>query len=220
MAGKKRHRWLGWEQEFLRQNYAGYQNIVLAAVLGCTEAQLASKANAMGLRKTPELLSQLARDRSSVPDHGGVQTRFKKGQVPPNKGQRRPGFAPGNMARSQFKPGNRPHTWVPVGSYRVVEGVLEVKYSDDPGPPGMRWKAYARVVWERANGPLPSGHAVVFLPGRATVDPKLVTLDAVECISRLELMRRNSIHRMPPELADVARLRGRLTRAIHAKEKE
>lgn len=46
-----------------------------------------------------------------------------------------------NCRRTQFEKGSRPHTWLPVGSYRVVPGgsghttlILEKKVNDLPGP--------------------------------------------------------------------------------------
>jgi hypothetical protein len=121
----------------------------------------------------------------------------------------------------QFRPGNRPWTWLPVGSFRVnADGILEQKYADDPGPPKARWRAYTRIVWEQAHGAIPNGHAVVFRPGRHTTDPAQVTLAAIECISRAELMARNTVHRYPKEIAGLVKLRGALNRQINAKARE
>lgn len=125
-----------------------------------------------------------------------------------------------NSRKTQFKRGTVPHTWVPVGSVRVVEGVLERKFSNVPGAPHLRWRPVARLVWEGAHGPVPAGHVVAFKPGMHTTELDLITLDRVELLSRAELVRRNSIHHWPPELADVARLRGSLKRAINRKMKE
>lgn len=210
-----RRNWLAWEVEFLRQCYADHETHHLAVVLGRPADRVLAKAHALGLHKSTELLSQVARARSTLAGHGGIATRFAPGHTPANKGKKMPGFAPGRMAQSQFKPGHRPHTWVPVGSFRVVEGILERKYSDDPGPPNARWRAYSRLVWEAAHGPVPAGHVVAFRPGCRTTDPQAITLDVLELATKAEIALRNSIHRMPPELADVARLRGRLTRAIN-----
>jgi hypothetical protein len=60
---------------------------------------------------------------------------------------------------------------------------------------------------------------VVFRPGRATTDPALVTLDAVELITRREIMARNTMHRLPEPLARTIQLRGVLTRAINQRTK-
>lgn len=82
----------------------------------------------------------------------------------------------------------------------------------------MRWKPVHRLVWERANGPIPAGHAVVFRPGRKTADPELITLDAIELVTRAELMKRNTIHRYGPEIASIQKLRGSIRRRIKQAE--
>lgn len=217
-----RRKWLEWETELLTRNFADSRTCDLAKVLDRTEARVLAKANKLGLKKSRTLIAEMARERTSAPGHGGLATRFKPGTVPPNKGKKMPeGWAPGRMASTQFKPGSKPVTTLPIGSFRVVEGeVLEQKYSDEPGPPGKRWRAYGRLVWEAANGPVPEGHAVVFKPGMKTLAPALVTLDRLELVTRAELMQRNTIHQMPPQLAEIARLRGSLKRAINHKAKE
>lgn len=109
-----------------------------------------------------------------------------------------------------------------MGSFRVTDdGLLEQKYSDDPGPPKARWRSYARIVWEREHGPIPAGHVVAFRPGQATADPPLVTLDRLELLTRRQLLGRNSVHTIyPPELARLVQLRGVLTRAISDRSKK
>lgn len=66
---------------------------------------------------------------------------------------------------------------------------------------------------------MPKGHLVVFRPGRKTLDAELITLDAVELITRAENMARNTMHRLPKELAQVHQLRGVLTRTINQRQK-
>lgn len=210
--------WKECEEEFLRQNYADSLTVDLAQVLGMTIKRILAKANAMGLRKTTELIAATARERTSRPGHGSHKTRIQPGQAPWNKGTNF--VSGGRSAETRFKPGNRPSTWVPVGSYRIVEGNLERKVNDLPGPNTVRWKPVARLVWEAAHGPIPPGHAVVFKPGRKTTDAALITLDALELLTREQLMQRNTIHRYPPEFADLARLKGQLMKAINHRTKK
>ncbi len=216
-----RHVWLDWEVEFLRRHYADALTVDLATVLGLPANRILAKANALGLHKSVALIAETARERSTRPDHGSKATRFKPGLVPANKGLRRPGYAPGDMAKTQFRPGNKPHTWVPVGSFRVVpDGQLEQKFSDDPGPPNARWRSYAALVWEAAHGPVQPGHVVAFKPGMSTTDPELVTVDRLECLTRSELMARNTVHAYGPVIASIAQLRGAINRQINKRIKE
>lgn len=204
----------------LKAHYADTLTVDLAPLYGRTIKQVLAKANALGLHKSIELIAETARERSSRPGHGSQATRIQPGQEPWNKGTHY--TAGGRSAETRFKPGVRPHTWVPIGSYRLVEGpVLEQKVNDLPGPNSVRWKPVSRLVWEAAHGPIPDGHAVVFKPGRQTVELELITPDALECLSRAELMRRNSFRAtLPPEWQKLVQLRGVLTRTINRKTKE
>ncbi len=213
--------WREWELDFLRRHYPEVPTEPIAAALGRPLRSVLAKAHALGLRKTRELIAAIASERSRRPGHGGQAHQFKAGLVPWNKGTKGlVGVQPACRA-TQFKPGTKPHTWVPVGSFRVTpDGVLERKFSDDPGPPSARWRNYAALVWEAEHGAVPKGHIVVFKPGQKTVDPALVTLDRLECISRADNVRRNSVHQLPPELREIVHLRGRLTRAINTKARQ
>ena len=134
-------------------------------------------------------------------------------------GRRRTEEARQRVARTQFKP-RAPHesrNYRPIGSLRVSrEGYLERKVSDDHPVPARRWVGVHRLVWEQAHGPVPPGHAVVFKPGRRTTVEAEITLDRLECITRADLMRRNSYHtNLPPEVARLVQLRGVLNRKIN-----
>ena len=74
---------------------------------------------------TPELVHVYKKNHKI---RSGNDTRFKKGQVPPNKGTHP--VTKGRMAETQFKKGNRPHNWRPVGSERNVIGLVEIKVAE------------------------------------------------------------------------------------------
>jgi hypothetical protein len=221
----KRHHWTEAEEALMRRHYPDSDTADLATALGVTARQVLSKANAMGLHKTPAFRSEQRRQLMLAnPDHGAHRHAFPKGHQPANKGVKRPGWAVGRMAEHQFKPGNRPITWVPIGSYRVTpDGVFERKFSDDPGPNTNRWKPVARLVWEQHVGPVPPGHIVVFRPGQRPerVDQvEAYVVERLECISRRENLRRNSHHQYGPEMSRLVQLRGVLTRVIRNREKK
>ena len=200
-------RWQPWQLALLLRNYADSTNADLAAALGRNVPSVMNKAVKLGLVKT-------AQHRAAARQG----TQFKPGAVPWNKGV--PFTSGGRSAQTQFKPGHRPQTWVPVGSLRINgDGYLDRKTNDEP-PSHRHWTSVHRLVWEAAHGPVPAGHAVVFLPGRRTTVEADITLDALELLTRAELMRRNSVHtRMPPELVALVQLRGALNRQINARSK-
>jgi hypothetical protein len=217
---KPYHVWTWAELELVKRNYHNSLTRDLATALGLSIEQVYRKAHQLGLQKEPGFTAEVARERALDPAHPMRATSFKKGNVPVNKGVTRPaGWSPGNMARTQFKKGNISHTWKPVGSYRVnADRYLEVKFCDAPGPWMNRWKSVHVLIWEQANGPVPAGLVVAFKKGRYSIKPEEVTLDALECISRRELMARNTIHNLPVPLKEVSQLRGALARAIKRRE--
>ena len=194
--------WTDGDLATLRALYANTNNTELGALFGRSPRAVGAMAGKLGLSKSSDFMQS-------------HQTRFKKGLTPWNKGaQYKPG---GRCAETQFKPGNRPHTWVPIGSYRIDKtGTLQRKVSDDPGGPHKRWRSVHELIWIEHNGPVPKGHVVVFRPGRKQTDPALITIDCIECITRADLMRRNSAWtNLPPEVARLVQLRGALNRQIN-----
>jgi len=219
MTARRRY-WTPAEVEQLRRRYADEPTDAIAQALGRQLRHVHAKAVTLGLKKTHEAKSAASRKAMADPGHGGRRSQFQPGQVPWNTGTKGKAGQHENSRATQFKPGARPVTWVPVGSYRIdPDGCLQVKYSDEPGSPTRRWMGVHRAVWEAAHGPVPAGHVVVFKPGRFTTQLEEITLDAVELVSRAELMGRNSIHQMHPQLAEVSRLRGTLKRAINQRAK-
>jgi len=223
---RRKHRWQPWEEEFLRQHYATTMTADLAEALGIGHKSVQAKAIALGLRKSRQLLAEMTRRAISDPNHGSRAHQFAPGIVPANKGIKHGrGWAPGRMSEGQFQPGNKPHTWVPVGSLRIVVNKnggpeLQRKVNDDPGPAGVRWKPVARLVWEAAHGPVPQGSIVVFRRGMRTTEVAEITPDRLECITRQQLMQRNTIHQLPPEFSEVARLKAALAKAIAARQRK
>jgi hypothetical protein len=188
-----RSRWTEAELQLLRQRFADTPTADLARELQRPYSTVAAKAAELQLAKSPAYLASPAARR--LAGQIGTATRFAPGHEPWNKGQ---AFEPGGRSvQTRFRPGqlngHAARLAAPVGSYRVTrDGTLARKISDLPGAPNQRWRAVARLVWEAAHGPLPAGHAVVFKAGRRTTDSALITLDALELVTRAELMRRTT----------------------------
>ena len=168
----------------------------------------------MGLSKSEEFLKNATHIGFQPGSQIGRKYQFKKGHRPHNTGKK--GWqAGGNSSKTRFKKGNRPHTWLPVGSHRFSkEGILQRKISDTGHPP-QDWKSVHSLLWEKHNGPVPPGHIVVF----KNRDRSDIRIENLELITRAENMRRNTIHNLPDDLADVIRLRGRLNRQINKRMK-
>lgn len=216
-----RKRWTDIEITILRRFYPDHMTRAIADALGRTERQVYHKAYALGLKKTPEYLASPQASRWRRGDDVGKATRFKKGMTPWNKGKPGSTGTHPNSRRTQFKKGHMSgaaqHNYVPIGSTRVTRyGALERKVTDDPGLyPAKRWRPVAHLVWEQENGPIPKGHIVRFRDGMHTTVEDEITIDKLECISRAENMRRNSLHRYPKEIALAIQMRGALNRKIN-----
>ncbi len=156
--------------------------------------------------KTKQQIKTFVHNRGIVSGRTGF---FEKGNVPHNKG-RKGWQAGGNSSKTRFKKGIRPHTWVPVGSERFSKEGIRQRKVTDTGPSRRDWKSVHSLLWEEHYGPVPKGHIVVFRNG----DRADIRIDNLELITREENMRRNTIHNLPEELADVCRLRGMLNRRI------
>ena len=216
-----RQYWGEVEVVMLKQHFADTSTEVLAQFYGRPASAVLSKAHALGLHKSRELRARMAREATADPSHPSHRSRFQKGAVPANKGLRRPGWSAGNMKATQFAKGNKPHTWVPVGSLRITfDGLLCRKLNELPGPSKMRWFPVHRLVWEAVHGPVPAEHVVAFKPGRRTTVEAEITLDAVELLTRAQIMARNTIHNLPRELASLMQLRGALNRQINKLRKQ
>lgn len=217
--------WTQIELTILHRYYPDHPTRAIAEALGRTDRQVYQKARSLGLKKSNAYLDSPHACRLRRGDNVGKAHRFEKGHVPANKGLRRPGWAPGRMAETQFKKGvmagAAQHNYVPIGSLRVTKyGALERKVTDDPSIyPAKRWRPVAHLVWEAANGSIPDGHLVRFKPGMHTTVEGEITLDRLECIAYAENMRRNSLHRYPKEIALAIQLRGAFNRKIRNVEK-
>lgn len=210
MKKHKRQPWTDTEIEQLQARYANTSTATLADEFGCSIDRINHKVARLGLKKSPEYLESPAACRLRRGDNVGASHRFKPGQVPANKGVRRPGWHAGNMQKTQFKKGQKSHNWMPLGSERFSkEGYLQRKMTDTGYPP-HDWVSVHLLLWREHHGDVPAGHAVAFKNG----DKADIRIDNLECVTRRELMARNSIHNLPEELKEVITLKGAITRRI------
>lgn len=207
---RKRFVWSPDDVLVLKTCYADSAASVVALMIGCSVNQVYRKAHKLGLTKSEKFYeSQLSGRLKGV---SGIEGRFKKGAAPWNKGLK--GVTTGGQI-TQFAKGSKPHNWLPIGSERLLDGYLQRKMTDTGYPP-RDWRPVHVLNWEALNGPVPPGHALAFRDGNKTnIDP--VNL---ELISRKELMARNTIHNLPPQIKEVIHIRAGLVRMINRKEKE
>ena len=203
---RKPHMWTDAQVALLRSLYPDTRTVELAALLGRSLRQVQCKAYTLGLRKS----ESFAMPRL---DGSFVAGRFKRGAAPWNKGVRYD--AGGRSVQTQFKPGEKPRNWHPIGYEHIAsDGYLQRKVSDT-GSKRRDYVAVHRLIWTQHYGPVPEGHHIVFRDG----DRTNFDIDNLECISQAESMRRNSVHNLPAELVELVRLRGALNRQINKQVK-
>ncbi len=169
MAGKKgikMRRYTQQERGFLRSHVRGRSYAELAALFNSHFSPAITQAQVKSFCANNKL-------------RNGRDTRLKPGHTTWNKGLQ----GVNGFSSTRFKKGNRPQTWRPVGSERINrEGLIEVKVAEP-----RTWRPKQRVLWEAANGPLPSGHVVLF----ADRNTRNFTLENLVAVPRKELLMLN-----------------------------
>lgn len=195
--------------------YPEHTSAEIAAQLGIDEGQVVRQAQQMELKKSTAWKS--ARQKKiwqDNPDHGARRHQFQRGHATWNKGKPNP--PRGRSAEAHFKPGQKPHTWLPIGSTRINgEGTLERKVSDTRVT-RHDFVPVHHLIWRmHGRGRIPPGHVLRFVDGnKSNVD-----INNLELISRAELMRRNSLHNQPPEITAVYQAIGAINRQINRRLK-
>jgi len=156
------HKYTAEQKEFLKSN-----------VYGRSHAELTELFNGIfGLQLER---SQIAAFIKNNKLNTGRDGRFKSGHVPANKGKK----GMGGWEPTQFKKGNRPWNYKPVGTERVNgDGYVDIKVADP-----NKWKGKHILLWEAANGPVPKGHVVIFADG----NKRNFDLNNLLLVSRKEL---------------------------------
>ena len=124
----------------------------------------------------------------------GRTGRFKPGHETWNEGIEFE--AGGRSSEHQYKPGNNPHTWRPIGSYAEGKnGNLKIKFSDEPGRSNRNWEYVHRLIWvQHHKQDIPKGHIVRFKDG----DNRNFDIDNLQLVSRSEHIVVNNIIRKQP----------------------
>lgn len=218
---QKKNSWSHEDVEILRKLYPDNTAKVVANALGRDAASIYRKAYALKIGKSEAFWKSDASGRAQKgkQDQRIKATQFKKCHATWNKGIPGSTGTHENSRKTQFKKGRRPEEssrYAPIGTLRISkDGYLERKVTDDHPIPSRRWDAVHRIVWEAAHGPIPPGHIVVFKPGQKTAIESEVTSDKLDCITRAENAKRNSVHRFGPEVSRLYQLKGAIARQIN-----
>jgi hypothetical protein len=217
-----REYWTAEQIEIFRREFPLRSTAEVAELIGRTVQACVGRAAKLGIAKNPEYKTRAWREcgQRLAASPIAVANRIQKGNIPPNKGVRRPGWFAGRMRETQFKKGQIPGNYLPVGTVRTnADGYLRIKIaaeSDGKGASDKAWEFVHRRVWEKARGPIPPGHRIWWKDG----NHKNCALENLELLSDQEHMARTTIHNLPPELKQMIQLTGALKRKIKNRERK
>ena len=201
--------WTEKEIKFLTDNYSDMNTTDIAKILNRPMGGVYGKAYIMGLKKSKEYLAvMLEREAKKLADFG-KNYQFKKGRVPYNYGQKMSDILYEKIQKTMFKKGRKPHNTRKEGDEsKSIDGYTYVKIADND------WRLKHRVLWEKANGPIPDDHIVVFK------DNNQLNFDInnLQLISKSENMLRNTLHQYPELIQQIIKLNNKLKKKINAKQ--
>lgn len=138
------------QERFIRDNLVGVGNADLANMINKLYCLEITRNQIKSYKKNHKLSS-------------GLTGRFEQGHVPANKGKHQ--AITGNMGKTMFKHGHRPHNYDPIGTEKIkTDGYVWIKISNT-GQFHKRWKQKHRLIWEKENGPIPKDHRILFADG-------------------------------------------------------
>lgn len=139
----------------------------------------------------------------------GFTGRFEAGREPHNKGVKVTDEAvKAKTLRTAFKPGNRPHNCVPIGTEAIRSNrYVKVKVGE---PNKWEWKS--RLVWEAAHGPCPEGYVLFHMNGDPTDD----RLENIALVRKgdISIANRKGLLTCDADLNEVALNIARVTSAV------
>lgn len=191
------------QEQFIKENY-----------LKLPAKTLGHKVNATGSRITRYLKAHNLHVPREVIERNIANSRFKKGQVPANKGKKQSEYispeAIEKTKATRFKKGHLPHNTLYNGAivsrpdstgriYKYIRLDLGV------------WDLFHRVIWEQHKGSIPEGSIVCFKDGNSDN----VKIENLELVSREENMLRNSRYQIPEELIPTKALIAQLEKKLN-----
>jgi mRNA-degrading endonuclease RelE of RelBE toxin-antitoxin system len=201
--------WTIEEINYLKLTYSDCTTDAIAKSLGRTLSQVYNAANKLGLYKS-EAYHKAEMERQAIRLKAfGSDYRFKKGQIPINKGVKISPELYEKLSKTMWKKGNEPCNTKYDGHIRISkEGYKEIRIRKG------KYRLLHIVEWEKVNGPLPKGHCLRNRNGnKLNTDP-----DNWELITRSENMKLNTIHRFPDSIKSTIKLLSKLKHQINEKQ--
>lgn len=198
--GPGRQPWTVEDDALLRALYPDLPSTEVAVRLGRTLRATYARAKELHVGKSAAYFASPAAGR--LDGVRGAGSRFKAGNVPPNKGKPMP-FHPASAA-TRFKKGLVPHNAKPVGHERLTkDGYLQILVEGTNPYTGYQRRHVLKHkwLWEQANGPVPKGMALKSLDGdRLNTDPANWVALPLAILPRLNARHGRDYDNAPSEL--------------------
>jgi len=203
----------------LKKRYPNEDTKELAEELGLPIDRIYYIVNKHGIKKSQAYLDNWRLSgRGRMIEHGKAH-RFTKGHKSWNKDKNPKDYMTAEsydkLKPTQFKKGGLPPNTKHDGAISLRHDKTGVKYYYIRIAKA-NWILYHQKIYQDAYGPIPKKHIIVFKDR----NPLNVTLENLECITRIENMHRNSLHRLSPEIKQTIRTLTKLKKTIRNGKKQ
>lgn len=190
-----RKNWTKSELDFLKEIFPDTPTKIIASELNRNYSAIANKAILLGLKKSQDYKDRLLVEQSKqLNEH--AYGRFRKGDVPHNKGKKMTVEMYEIAKKTMFQKGCLPHNTCKDWQEVLRKQKSGKQYYMIKLPTERRLIFKHIYIWEGVNGKVPKGYNIVFKNG----DTLNCEYENLECISDAELMSRNTINNYPTEI--------------------
>lgn len=144
----------------------------------------------------------------------GIDSGFKPGCIPANKGKSMSPEVRAKCARTWFQKGIIPTNKAPVGTHRKRQGYWWEKIAEP-----NKWKLLHLIEWEKHHGPKPKSSIITFLDG----DTNNWHIENLELVSRADWATCSKFYHLEkgaPEFNLLSITAARLRRTAKARERD
>ena len=206
-------------EDMLIMCYEDEDTKALSQELGISIKKIYNLATKLNLKKSQQYMDNWKLSGRGKMIEAGKAFRFKKGQKSWNKDKSPQDYMPAEsyakIILTQFKKGGLPPNTMHDGAITLRHDKTGKKYLYIRIAKA-KWILYHQKIYQDAYGPIPKNHIIVF-KDRNTLN---VSLDNLECITRIENMHRNSLHRLSPEIKQTIRTLTKLKKTIRNGKKQ
>jgi hypothetical protein len=203
------------EDQYIKDSYLTKVLREMGEQLGRTETSIHGRMKILGLVVPPEIISERVQKTYRQLAESGKISRYKKGNVPANKGKKMSPELYEKCKRTMFKtdqiPANCVHFGRPYLHQRTKKSgyVEKLWFIQEDKNKRSAYLAYLC----RQHGIDLTGKKPILKPGFDHSVPP--TIDDIIIVTHAENMKRNTIHRYPAEVVSLCHLKAALQRQIN-----